>query len=305
MTRIYDRKRQRWMDYVDPVSIYEMLTNKVTGLSGASTDDQYPSAKCVYDALATKLDISAFSQNFKGLYIDLPALQAAHPSGVAGDYAQVDAGVGANPVTYVWDASDGAWVAIAAEGSGAANTDALPEGATNLYFTAPRAIAAALTGFVVGAGTVSATDSILQAIQKIVGNLSAWRVPSGGSKGQVLMKTADTDNSVGWQALTITFLAQNYSEYATPTVIGVKELSAGTYAAPKAYIGSGSGQYAATLEIRQADATVLCAIGGVSGGMAWRTADHGFTLTNTETVEFIAYSNSNNDMAIVHSLTNI
>jgi hypothetical protein len=41
-----------------------------------------------------------------------------------------------------------------------------------LYFTASRAIEAALTGFTALAGTVAATDSILQAIQKIVGNIA-------------------------------------------------------------------------------------------------------------------------------------
>ena len=43
---------------------------------------------------------------------------------------------------------------------------------TNLYFTTARAIASVLTGFVAGAGSVSASDSILQAIQKIVGNIA-------------------------------------------------------------------------------------------------------------------------------------
>jgi hypothetical protein len=44
---------------------------------------------------------------------------------------------------------------------------------SNQYFTNARAIAAPITGFISGAGTVSATDSILQAIQKIVGNIAA------------------------------------------------------------------------------------------------------------------------------------
>ena len=40
---------------VDPDQLYltedtsESTTNKVTSLSSSSTDDQYPSAKCVYD----------------------------------------------------------------------------------------------------------------------------------------------------------------------------------------------------------------------------------------------------------------
>jgi len=52
------------------------------------------------------------------------------------------------------------------------NTDGLAEGSTNLYFTAARAIASVLTGFSAGAGTVSAADTILQAFNKIVGNLA-------------------------------------------------------------------------------------------------------------------------------------
>ena len=44
----------------------------------------------------------------------------------------------------------------------------------NLYFTNSRAINALLTGYTSGAGTVSASDSILGAIQKINGNLNAY-----------------------------------------------------------------------------------------------------------------------------------
>lgn len=44
---------------------------------------------------------------------------------------------------------------------------------TKLFFTNARAIAATLTGYVSGAGTISATDSILSAIQKLNGNIAA------------------------------------------------------------------------------------------------------------------------------------
>lgn len=62
---------------------------------------------------------------------------------------------------------------ISSSGGLLSTTDDLAEGVTNLYFTAARAIASALTGFSAGAGTVSATDTILQAINKIVGNIAA------------------------------------------------------------------------------------------------------------------------------------
>ena len=46
-------------------------------------------------------------------------------------------------------------------------TGDLGESGGNLFFTSVRAIGSVLTGFVPGAGTVAATDSILQAIQKL------------------------------------------------------------------------------------------------------------------------------------------
>lgn len=46
----------------------------------------------------------------------------------------------------------------------------------NLYFTQARTIASPITGFVSGAGTVAATDTILQAINKLDGNTAA-KVP--------------------------------------------------------------------------------------------------------------------------------
>ena len=50
-------------------------------------------------------------------------------------------------------------------------TGDLAESGGNLFHTGARAIAAALTGFTAGAGTVTATDSILEALQKVAGNI--------------------------------------------------------------------------------------------------------------------------------------
>jgi hypothetical protein len=73
-------------------------------------------------------------------------------------------------------------------------TGDLGESGGNLFFTASRAIGSALTGFVAGAGTVAATDSILQAINKIVGNI-ANRALTGliGSSGL----TMNTNRLIG------------------------------------------------------------------------------------------------------------
>lgn len=47
---------------------------------------------------------------FKGLHINLAALQSAHPSAAAGDYADVDSGTGADVARYIWDVSDSKWL---------------------------------------------------------------------------------------------------------------------------------------------------------------------------------------------------
>lgn len=52
------------------------------------------------------------------------------------------------------------------------NTSVVPESG-NLYYTNARGIGSLLTGYTSGAGTVSASDNILQAIQKLNGNIGA------------------------------------------------------------------------------------------------------------------------------------
>lgn len=56
-TYYFDGTNWRLQQNVSPVG-YEMTANKVISISNASTDTQYPSAKCVYDALAYKQDSS-------------------------------------------------------------------------------------------------------------------------------------------------------------------------------------------------------------------------------------------------------
>ena len=50
------------------------------------------------------------SNHFKGGYTTLSALTSAHPTGIAGDTATVDLGVGSDVVTYIWDVNDSKWV---------------------------------------------------------------------------------------------------------------------------------------------------------------------------------------------------
>lgn len=117
--------------------------------------------------LDTKLDASAYNQHYRGKFISKVALDTNvfTPALISGDYAQVDEGVGEDVVNYNWDADDSVWI-VGGSGSGATDTDGLPEGSTNLYYTNARTIGALLTGYV-KAGTaraLTATDSILTAI---------------------------------------------------------------------------------------------------------------------------------------------
>jgi hypothetical protein len=77
-------------------------------------------------------------------------------------------------------------------------TGDLGESGGNLFFTAARAIGSAITGFVAEAGTVASTDSILQAINKIVGNIA-----------NLLPRTIETVNIAYSATINIDFAADN------------------------------------------------------------------------------------------------
>jgi hypothetical protein len=111
------------------------------------------------------------SQLFLGVFTSLASLEAAYPDAEPGQYAQVDAGVGNDVINYAWDEDDAAWVQVG--GSALGTTDDLPEGGTNKYFTEARVRSTVLTGFAASAGIVSASDSVLQAFQKLQYQVSA------------------------------------------------------------------------------------------------------------------------------------
>ena len=83
----------------------------------------------------------------------------------------------------------GAVVAV----SGDYNTSQVTEN-TNLYFTNARAIASTLTGYTSGAGTISATDTILSAIQKLNGNIGALTTGVSSVNGLTGAVTLTTSN---------------------------------------------------------------------------------------------------------------
>jgi len=106
-----------------------------------TSDVNKPVSTAQQAALDLKLDASSYNQHFKGVYLTEAALIAAHPTGVAGDSAQVNEVGATDVVNYSWDAEESIWVNNGTGGSGAVNTDALLEGSTNLYWTVARFLA--------------------------------------------------------------------------------------------------------------------------------------------------------------------
>jgi hypothetical protein len=77
--------------------------------------------------------------------------------------------------------------------SGDYNTSQVTEN-TNLYFTNARAIASTLTGYTSGAGTITSSDSILSAIQKLNGNIGALTTGVSSVNGLTGAVTLTTSN---------------------------------------------------------------------------------------------------------------
>ena len=114
----------------------------------------------IADALSLKLNSADYNQHFRGKFSSLSALQGAtfNPSLAAGDYAQVDVGTGTDVKNYNWDTDDNKWIE-GGSGSAATNTDQLPEGTNNLYFTAQRAIDGVTNDYVHKSGSINESIS--------------------------------------------------------------------------------------------------------------------------------------------------
>jgi hypothetical protein len=95
-------------------------------------------ADFVIESLDSKLDKTDYNDRFKGVYLTLASLKSTYPTGIAGDYAQVNESGAEEVLNYNWDVEKSDWVANAVAGFSANNTDELPEGSTNLYSTLAR-----------------------------------------------------------------------------------------------------------------------------------------------------------------------
>ena len=183
------------------------VTKAQVGLGSVdnTSDANKPVSIAQQTALDLKVDASAYNDRFKGVYLTLSALNAAHPTANAGDYAQVNETGATDVLNYNWDAEESVWVPNAVSGSGATNTDQLPEGTTNLYHTGARVLATILTGisFVTGTSVV-ATDSILVGfgkLQKQINDLIiavGLKAPASGSANYIQATPASAQSASIW-----------------------------------------------------------------------------------------------------------
>lgn len=127
--------------FLDYVGIVYDKTRIGLGNVDNTSDLNKPVSTAQADALALKLNSSDYNNRFKGVYLTQAALISAHPTAIVGDYAQVNEVGATDVVNYNWDAEENIWVKNIVAGSGATNTDQLPEGTSNLYFTVSRFLA--------------------------------------------------------------------------------------------------------------------------------------------------------------------
>ena len=100
---------------------------KIGSISQDGKVDKVTGKSLIADTEITRL--ASVNEHYRGTYTTLLALQTAIPVGVAGNEAVVDAGVGADPMKYIWDSSDNAWKV---GGGGSVTVDnAINNGSTN------------------------------------------------------------------------------------------------------------------------------------------------------------------------------
>lgn len=183
--------------------------------------------------------------HYRGKFTSLANLEVAIPVGNDGDYAIIDAGTGTDAIQYIWDTEEG-WVSGGSVGP--ADTDALPEGVSNLYFTVARVLATVLTGisFATG-GAVVSTDTVLQAfgkLQKQINDLISGKLdnPTGTPNGTKFLRddNAWTDLPVATESQSgvVSTTSQEFNgnktirlsaDGGTAVGFGVKTTSTGTF----------------------------------------------------------------------------
>lgn len=165
-----------------PLGLFTSIGSQIKTVNGKTGDvilsaddvgaDQAGAAQAVLETLDNqKLDKIDYVQHFRGLFSSYSALTAALATALDGDYAHIDSGSGFDRMVAIWDGDDSKWVVNAVNvGS---NTDEVPEGSSNLYFTSERVLQTPMTGLpVVAPSKVMPTDDLLTVVAKLQAQLN-------------------------------------------------------------------------------------------------------------------------------------
>lgn len=232
----------QWVELISPEAIKELYEsnddtnaftnaekNKLADIENDATADM--SAAEIKAAYESNLNTNAFtdaekaklnglsSSRFLGVYPTLTGLQSAHPAPPEGSFAYVDAGPGADIMSYIWDANS---VKYVPQASG--NSQETPESVkakyeanddTNAFTDAEKAkldlIEAGATGDLSGSeikslyeaepNTNAFTDAEKEKLAAY--DPDAPSLPTGGTTGQFLAKASNDDGDAVWQTVTI------------------------------------------------------------------------------------------------------
>jgi len=146
--------------------------------------------------------------HYRGKFTSLANLETAIPVGNDGDYAIVDAGAGTDAIQYIWDAEEG-W--LAGGTAGPADTDALPEGVSNLYFTVARALASIPDASETVKGLVSIGTQTIHGIKTI-------KYPAIGGSGDVAFEIVNASGSFVFRVLQNGSIRTNNVSISTNTI---------------------------------------------------------------------------------------
>jgi hypothetical protein len=161
------------------------------------------------------------------------AIAQSKIAGLTTDLAAKEPTIAAGTTAQYWR-GDKSWQTL--------NTSIVPEG-TNLYFTEPKVLGTDLAGLATTAGTVTATDTVLTSIGKLVGNVDALST----SQANYVLKAGDTmSGALAMGSNKITGLAEptSLADAATKnyvdTQVATKTSSQWTTAGSDIYYNSGN-----------------------------------------------------------------
>lgn len=117
-----------------------------------------------------------------------------------------------------------------------------------------------------------------------------------------IVKKTTIGTSAAIASLAINFLAINTMTGTVPRLVGSIILPTGTYQAPSALLGAGDPAYTATLTLETPTGDVIATVGGVAGGVAWRTSTSGFALAAETAVDLVLVCSAAHQPAFIHGI---